>query len=144
MTSVESKLVVSKLDVTRDVPDVRYCVSILSDMTWKTFVFRREIVTTLTQVTATMPQVLSNAVQLSHLLYSLDKAYICEGNRDAKFECLLSSRRFSSSSSKLLCMYIIYIVAVKTSKTWLYVQYVHVYYTSLQSRILQLMWIPNY
>ena len=100
LTSEENKLVVSKLDVTRTVPDIRYCVSVFSDMVWKIFIYRRELIATLSQVTATIPEVLSNAIQLSHLLCTLDRGYMCEGNKDAKFDHLLSSKKFSGNSSK--------------------------------------------
>ena len=46
------------------------------------------------------PMLLDTTLALRNLIGSLDCGYICEGNRDGKFEQLMGHRKFSGSSSK--------------------------------------------
>ena len=89
---------VSKLDVSRSIPAIRYSICILSDMTWKVFVYDVELVSS--QLTANIPTLLSTTMALRNLVIFLDSGCICDGNRDGKFEELLTYRGFSGSSSE--------------------------------------------
>lgn len=99
MTSEEEKLVLTKVDASRATPDIQYSIRISADMSWKAFVYGMEIPSVSSVVTRT-PPVLSTVEALRSLLLCLDKAGICEGNRDGKFEELQSLRGFRSTSSK--------------------------------------------
>ena len=104
VTSKEGRLVVSKLDVSRTAPELQYSICIFQDMTWKAYIYGMEISSN--QVIAGVPLLLSTTAALSNLLTSLDASHICEGNRDGKFEKLLTYRGFTGSGSEyqLYCL----------------------------------------
>ena len=105
VTSKEERLVVSKLDISRTAPELRYSICIFHDMTWKAYVYGMQIATN--QLIAGVPLLLSTTAALCNLLTSLDTSHICEGNRDGKFEKLLTYRGFTGSRSEyqLYCLY---------------------------------------
>ena len=98
MTCAEGRLLLTKLDMSRAPPEIRYSIRVHADMTWKAFVYCMELTTS--QLTAGVPVLLSTTAALRSLLVSLDSGHICEGNRDGKFQELLSYQGFSGSSSK--------------------------------------------
>jgi len=101
VTSEEERLVLTKVDASRATPDIRYSIRISADMSWKAFVYGLEIPGVSSVVTHT-PSVLSTVEAVRSLLLCLDKACICEGNRDGKFEELQSLRGFRGTSSKCI------------------------------------------
>ena len=101
MTSEEERLVLTKVDASWATPDIRYSIRISADMSWKAYVYGSEIPSVSSVVTHT-PSVLSTVEAVRCLLLCLDKACICEGNRDGKFEELQSLRGFRGTSSKCI------------------------------------------
>ena len=70
----------------------------LPNMMWKVFVYGIDLATS--HFIDSQPMLLDTTMALRSLIGSLDCGYICEGNRDGKFEQLICHRRFSGSSSK--------------------------------------------
>ena len=62
---------------------------------------------------AGVPLLLSTTAALSNLLTSLDDSHICEGNRDGKFEKLLTYRGFTGSFSEYQLYYIVHISEIE-------------------------------
>ena len=98
MTCAEGTLILTKLDTSHVPPEIRYSVRIHANMTWKAFVYSMELTTS--QLIAGVPALLCTTTALRSLLLSLDSGYVCEGNRDGKFQELLSYQGFSGCSSK--------------------------------------------
>ena len=101
MTCAENTLILTKLNTSRVPPEIQDCVGIHANMTWKAFVYDKEL--TMSRLVAGAPALLCTTTAVKSLLLSLDSGYICEGNRDGKFQELLSYKGFSDSSSKCWC-----------------------------------------
>ena len=97
------RLALSRLDITRAVPALQFSVLIYPDMTWKAYIYGTELTTTLGT-----PALLSTPATVKSLLLYLDGTQICQGNRDGKFEELLSYERFRTNTSKIVqCSYFV-------------------------------------
>ena len=57
MTCAEGRLLLTKLDMSRSLPEIRYSIRVHADMTWKAFVYSMELTTS--QLTAGVPVELS-------------------------------------------------------------------------------------
>lgn len=117
LTSEEGQLVLMKVDATRTTPDIWYSLRISADMMWKVFIYGMEL-PRVTSVATHTPPLLSTVEAVRRLLLSLDKAHICKGNRDGKFEELQSIRGFRCTSSK--CEVIVYNVNIFHSSVFCY------------------------
>ena len=75
-------MLLTKLDMSRAPPEIRYTIRVHADMTWKAFVYSMKLTTS--QLTAGVPVLLSTTAALRSLLVSLDSGHICDGNRAYK------------------------------------------------------------
>ena len=57
MTCAKGRLLLTKLDMSRAPPEIRYSIRVHADMTWKAFVYSMELTTS--QLTAGVPVLLS-------------------------------------------------------------------------------------
>ena len=73
MTCAEGRLLLTKLDMSRAPPEIRYSICVHADMTWKAFVYSMELTTS--QLTAGVPVLLSTTAALRSLL-----VYFCISN----------------------------------------------------------------
>jgi len=80
------RLVITKVDASRPVPDVHYCLIVMADFTWKIYVHGKEVPQTLCQWIANIPTALDTVQYVPHALSRLDGSYICKGNGDTKFQ----------------------------------------------------------
>ena len=97
------KLILCSLDTSRDPPILRYSISIRGDFTWLVSVYGRTITHQSCCALTSVPEVLDSVDKVAHLLSTLDRCRVCEGNPEDKF-LQVSQRRegiFKDHSGKV-------------------------------------------
>ena len=98
-------LYISKLDVSRPVPDLLFNIVIRGDLTWMIYTCGVEI--TSGALIKSLPPKLDSVYQVKSLLLRRNCCHVCSGNSDGKFHDLKKKQQFIKSSSKYYtCRYI--------------------------------------
>ena len=99
-TYTESALHFTKLDFSRPVPQLLFCLTVFDGMSWTLSSSGVKIASG--NLVSSIPDRLESVTAVLSLLSRLDQCQICEGNADGKFGELLSQAGFLKSSGILL------------------------------------------
>ena len=89
MTCAEGRLLLTKLDMSRSLPEIRYSIRVHADMTWKAFVYSMELTTS--QLTAGVPVELSTTAAVRSLLVDAAEQTRLQRRNSHKSYCNLSN-----------------------------------------------------
>ena len=112
------KLILCSLDASRDPPILRYSISIRDDFTWLVSVYGRTITHQSSCALTSVPEVLDSVDKVAHLLSTLDRCRVCEGNPEDN-RCHSVVRGFSKITlvSKAITMFTKLIAILSGIKT---------------------------
>ena len=102
----EESLVVSLLDINRSIPDVHHSVVIKTDLSWKIYVYGKEVPVSKCRLLLGGPATMSTVSALSAVVLSLDTSNVCIGNDNEKFQEL--QRSWNGIFPDKHCEYILY------------------------------------
>ena len=93
MKADHERVVLSKLDTSRPVPDVRCSIVISATFTWSAYLYGKKVSPSFCQLLSNTTTLLHSVTAVVALARCLDESHVCIGNGDKKFEELQKTRK---------------------------------------------------